>query len=97
MPISKYRIGSHVELGTGNSHGRGSTSIVRVAGALSLVKEGLRGRLLVVRLGTTGKAIGGVGEGLLDLLLGGLGRIRSEFLLGLCVVKTTVSKVLWLC
>lgn len=57
-----------------------------VVAALGLVESFLGARLAVIGLNTAGKAVGGIGDGLLDLLLGGLGGVRSQFLLGLCVV-----------
>lgn len=68
----------------GNSHGGGSTPIVIVVHALGLVKGGLGGRLLVIGLDATNDAVSGVGDGLLDFLLSGLGGVRSELLLALC-------------
>lgn len=56
-----------------------------VMAALGLVESLLGGGLAVVGLSATSKTVGGVGDSLLDLLLGGLGGVRSEFLLGLCV------------
>lgn len=57
-----------------------------VVAALGLVEGLLGARLAVIGLDTAGEAVGGVGEGLLDLLLGGLGGVRSDFLLSLCIV-----------
>jgi hypothetical protein len=77
-----------IELVQENSHrGSGTAVTLVVAGALGLVESRLGGRLALVRLSTTGKAVTGVGEGLLDLLLGGLGGVRSQFLLGLCAYR----------
>lgn len=55
-----------------------------VVAALGLVKSLLGARLVVIGLDTASDAVGGVGKGLLNLLLGGLGGVRSNFLLGLC-------------
>lgn len=55
-----------------------------VMAALGLVESLLSARLAVIGLDTAGKAVGGIGDGLLDLLLGGLGGVRSQLLLGLC-------------
>ena len=57
--------------------------VLVVVDALALVESLLDTRLLVVRLGATGGAVGGVREGLLRLVLGGLGRVRSDLLLSL--------------
>ena len=54
-----------------------------VVNALALVEGLLASRLLLVRLGATGGTVGSIREGLLDLVLGGLGRVRSDLLLGL--------------
>ena len=57
---------------------------VVVVGTLGLV-EGLLGTTLaVVGLEATGNTIAGVGNGLLGLVLGGLGGVRDDLLLGLC-------------
>lgn len=55
-----------------------------VVGALSLVEDLLASTLAVIGLETTGGTVTGVGGGLLDLVLGGLGGVRNELLLGLC-------------
>lgn len=57
---------------------------VVVMGALDLVERLLRTRLAGISLGATGHAVGGIGEGLLDLVLSGLGGVRSHLLLSLC-------------
>lgn len=55
-----------------------------VAGTLGLV-EGLLGTTLaVIGLEAAGNTVSGVGDSLLDLVLGGLGGVRSDLLLGLC-------------
>lgn len=61
-----------------------------VVGALGLVKGRLGGGLAVIGLEATGDAVSGVGDGLLDLVLGGLGRVRSDLLLSLC--KKSLAK-----
>lgn len=67
-----------------NLHGVGGTAVgVVVTGTLSLVKGLLTSTLAIIGLETAGNTIGGIGGGLLDLVLGGLGGVRSEFLLGL--------------
>lgn len=64
---------------------------VVVTGTLGLVEDLLGTALAVISLETASKTVGGVGDGLLDLVLGGLGGVRSELLLGLCQKKYTVS------
>lgn len=56
-----------------------------IVGALGLVESLLRARLAVVGLEAASDAITGVGNGLLDLVLGGLGGVRSKLLLSLCI------------
>lgn len=63
--------------------------------ALGLVESLLGAGLAVIGLDATSDAVGSVGEGLLDLLLGGLGGVRSKFLLGLC--EDTVSELITDC
>lgn len=60
-----------------------------VVAALGLVESLLGAGLVVIGHDTASDAVGGVGNGLLDLLLGGLGGVRSDFLLGLCDVVST--------
>jgi hypothetical protein len=55
-----------------------------IVGALTLVKGFLSSGLALVGLETTGDPVSGVGEGLLQLILGGLGRVGSDLLLSLC-------------
>lgn len=66
-------------------HGVAGTAVdIVVAGTLGLV-EGLLGTTLaVVGLETTSKTVTGVSDSLLDLVLGGLGGVRSDLLLSLC-------------
>lgn len=65
-------------------HGAGGTTVVVVMGTLGLV-EGLLGTTLVtIGLHTTGDTVTGIGDGFLNLVLGGLGGVRSDLLLGLC-------------
>jgi Na+-translocating ferredoxin:NAD+ oxidoreductase RnfE subunit len=52
-------------------------------GTLSLVESLLRAGLAPVGLQTTSDTVAGVSNALLDLLLGGLGGVRSDLLLGL--------------
>lgn len=52
--------------------------------ALALVEDLLGCALVVVGLRTAGDAVGCIGEGLLDLVLGGLGGVGSKLLLSLC-------------
>lgn len=51
---------------------------------LALVKGRLGGRLRVIGLETAGYAVRSVRDSFLDLLLGRLGRVRSDLLLSLC-------------
>lgn len=68
------------------SHGAaGATVSVLIVRALGLVVGFLGSTLILVGLATTSHAVGGVGEGLLNLVLGGLGGVRSHLLLSLCV------------
>lgn len=53
-------------------------------GTLSLVESLLSAGLASVGLQTTSDTVAGVSNALLDLLLGGLGGVRSDLLLGLC-------------
>jgi hypothetical protein len=53
-------------------------------GALGLVKGLLANTLALIGLEATGNTIASVGDSLLDLVLGGLGGVRSDLLLGLC-------------
>lgn len=55
-----------------------------VRSALGLVKGRLGTGLGVVGLATTDNAVSSVGDVLGELLLGGLGGVRSKLLLGLC-------------
>lgn len=66
-------------------HGAAGTTVsLIVVSALSLVEGLLGSALVLVGLATTSHAVGGVSDGLLDLVLGGLGGVRSHLLLGLC-------------
>lgn len=56
-----------------------------VFGTLSLVKGLLSAALAIVGLKTTSKTVTSVGDGLLDLVLGRLGGVRDQLLLGLCM------------
>ena len=62
----------------------GTTVSLVVMHALALVKGLLHARLLVVGLDATGEAVTNISGALLHLLLGGLGGVGSELLLGLC-------------
>ena len=74
-------------------HGAGGTTVsLIVMGALGLVEGLLGGTLAVVRLEATSDAVGGVGEGLLDLVLGGLAGVRSNLLLSLCWKRWLASR-----
>jgi hypothetical protein len=66
-------------------HGAGGTTVsLIVMGALGLVEGLLGSALAVVGLEAASDTVGGVGESLLDLVLGGLARVRSDLLLRLC-------------
>ena len=81
-------------LTTQNVHGTGSTAVgVVVVGALGLVEGLLGATLALVGLGTAGEAVGGVGDSLLDLVLGGLGGVGGHLLLGLCGLEWLVLSV----
>lgn len=56
-----------------------------VTRALGLVIGILSGALVLIGLKATRNTVRSIGESLGDLLLGGLGRIRSQLLLGLCM------------
>lgn len=60
-------------------------------GALALVDSLLADALLVIGLSTASETVGGVGDGLLDLVLSGLGGVGSDLLLGLCGSVSTIS------
>lgn len=67
------------------SHRSACTAVgVVVMGTLSLVESLLSAGLASVGLQTTSDTVAGVSNALLDLLLGGLGGVRSDLLLGLC-------------
>jgi len=54
-----------------------------VLGAAKLVGDLLAGRLLIIRLDATSELVAGVSDGLLHLLLSGLGGVGSDALLHL--------------
>jgi hypothetical protein len=56
---------------------------VVVTGTLGLVEGLLASTLALVGLQAAGNAICGIGGSLIDLVLGGLGGVRGELLLGL--------------
>lgn len=64
---------------------------VIVTGTLGLVKGLLTSTLAIIGLQAAGSTVSGVSEGLLDLLLGRLGGVRSELLLSLCTKKWLVT------
>jgi hypothetical protein len=64
----------------------GAAVSVVVMAALTLVESLLGSALLVVRLEAARDTVSGISEALLELVLGGLGGVRSELLLGLCKV-----------
>lgn len=65
---------------------------VVVVGTLSLVESLLGTGLAVVGLEAAGDTVTGVGDGLLDLILSGLGRIRSHLLLSLCKKRVSITQ-----
>lgn len=67
------------------SHSAGGATVDTVVmDTLALVKGRLGGRLRVIGLETAGYAVRSVRDSFLDLLLGRLGRVRSDLLLSLC-------------
>lgn len=73
-------------------HGAGGATVsLIVVGTLGLVEGLLGGALAVVGLEAASDTVGGIGEGLLDLVLGGLARVRSDLLLSLCLEKKKIS------
>jgi hypothetical protein len=81
----QVRTSYKISLFEGYSHGSAGTAVgVVVMGTLSLVESLLGAGLAVVGLQTTSETVAGVSEALLDLLLGGLGGVGSDLLLGLC-------------
>lgn len=81
----QVRTSCKIGLFEGYSHGSGGTAVgVVVVGTLSLVESLLGAGLALVGLQTTSDTVAGVSHALLDLLLGGLGGVRSDLLLGLC-------------
>lgn len=74
-------------------HGAARTTVsLIVVSTLSLIEGLLGGALAVIRLETTRDTVSGVGDGLLDLLLGRLGGVRSDLLLRLCNEKEISGK-----
>lgn len=73
--------------GAGLHRAGGAAVSLIVVGTLGLVEGLLRGALAVVGLEAASDTVGGVGDGLLDLVLGGLAGVRSELLLSLCWEK----------
>ena len=64
--------------------------VLVVVDTLALVPSLLGGRLVLVGLGATSETVTGVGDGLLGLVLSGLGRVRSDLLLSLCSLLVAV-------
>ena len=62
-----------------------------VVAALGLVESLLGGRLLAIGHDTASNAVGGVGDGLLNLVLGRLGGIGGKLLLSLCEMYSLVT------
>lgn len=74
-------------------HGAGGTTVsLIVMSTLGLVEGLLGATLAVVRLEATSDTVGGVGEALLDLVLGGLAGVRSDLLLSLCWRRWLASR-----
>lgn len=72
-------------------HGAGGTAVgLVVVGALGLVEGLLGSALAVVGLEAASDTVGGVGESLLDLVLGGLAGVRSDLLLSLCEQEVSI-------
>lgn len=65
--------------------------VLVVVNTLGLIPSLLGGRLVFVGLGATSETVCGVGDGLLNLILSGLGRVRSDLLLSLFSLLATVS------
>jgi hypothetical protein len=63
---------------------------VVVTSTLCLVKGLLSSTLAIIGLQSAASTVSGVGDSLLDLVLGGLGGVGSELLLGLCREKLSV-------
>ena len=73
-------------------HGAGGTAVgLVVVGALGLVEGLLRSALAVVGLEAASNTVGGVGDSLLDLVLGGLAGVRSDLLLSLCGHEVSIE------
>lgn len=66
-------------------HGVGGTTVgLVIVGTLGLVKGLLGSALAVITLDTASDTVSGVGDSLLDLVLGGLHGVGGGLLLGLC-------------
>jgi hypothetical protein len=77
-------------------HGAGGATVsLIVVGTLALVEGLLGGALAVVGLEAASDTVGGIGEGLLDLVLGGLAGVRSNLLLSLCWRKKRLVSRSW--
>ena len=64
---------------------------VVVTATLSLVESLLANTFAIIGLQATASAVSGVCKSLLDLVLGGLGGVRSDLLLGLCGKKWSIT------
>lgn len=56
-----------------------------------LIEDLLANTLAIISLQATASAVSSVGDSLLELVLGGLGGVRCELLLGLCRKKWLVT------
>lgn len=97
-PLYQPLVSGHIQrvYNEGRLHGVGGTAVDNVVvAALGLVESLLDAGLALIGLGTTSEAVGGIGDGLLDLLLGGLGEVRSQLLLGLYEVVSELITDCW--
>lgn len=75
-----------------NLHRTGGAAVtVVVTGTLGLVESLLANTLAIIGLQAAGSTVSGVGESLLGLVLGGLGGVGSDLLLGLCGKKWSIT------
>lgn len=75
-----------------NLHGTGGAAVAMVVtSTLGLVESLLASTLAIIGLQASASAVSGVCESLLDLVLGGLGGVGSDLLLGLCGKKWSIT------
>lgn len=75
-----------------NLHRTGGAAVaVVVTSTLGLVEGLLANTLAIIGLQAAGSTVSGIGESLLDLVLGGLGGVGSDLLLGLCGKKWSIT------